>query len=79
MPLERNIMPIYYVIAEWVRNPAGYGVYNIVEVIETTLEDVLHNIRIDERVREHRDMGRQINTFMFTIPPKDIFEDWKPQ
>jgi hypothetical protein len=70
-------MPIYYVISEWVRNPAGLGVYNIIEVVETTLEDIYNGKIVD--TQKYHDMGRQINTFMFTIPPKDIFKDWKPQ
>jgi hypothetical protein len=71
-------MPIYYVIAEWVRNSTWYGVYNIIEVVETTLEDVDSGRIIDIiDANKYRAMGRSITVYMFTIPPKDIMKEYK--
>lgn len=64
-------MPIYYIIADFVSTPMQWGIYQIVEVIECTLDDVQHN-RVPPAY--HPDYPRR-QAFMFVREPDNPFRE----
>lgn len=66
-------MPIYFVICESVKcTPYGYYILHILNVIETTLEDV-HTGKLTPELNQYYGTGMNIQSFIFEREPENPF------
>ena len=67
-------MPIYYIITQIKNVPGGYGVYELLDVFTTTLEDVIAG-KYAQELGRYYSQGINAQTWLLYREPDNPFRD----